>query len=219
MKELFDAIRAGDLESVKAHLDADTSLVNAKNEQGVSAVAFSIYNRKPEITALLEERGVSYDIFTAVMSGKTDLVAEMLSGNKGLVKLMSADGWTPLHLAAFFGQPECAAILLGTGAEVAVRSTNPMQNMPLHAAVAGRNVEVVRLLVDAGAPVNARQHGGWAPLHAASQNGDTAIAEILLQAGAEVGARADNNQAAFDLALSRGHQAMVDLLEKHGVRF
>jgi ankyrin repeat protein len=219
MKQLFDAIRAGDLEGVKAQLDADASLVNAKNEQGVSAIAFSIYNRKPEITALLEERGVSHDIFTAVMAGKTDLVAEMLSGNKGLVRLMSADGWTPLHLAAFFSQTECAAILLGSGAEVTTRSTNPMQNMPLHAAVAGRNTEIVSMLVEAGAPVNARQHGGWAPLHAAAQNGDVEIAEILLGKGAEVGARADNNQAAFDLALSKGHQAMVDLLEKHGVRF
>ncbi len=219
MKQLFDAIRAGDIDGVKSLLDADASLVNAKNEQGVSAFAFTIYNRKPELTALFEERNVMLDIFTATMAGKTALVQEMLNGNKGLTKLISADGWTALHLAAFFGQPECAAVLLNSGADVTARSTNPMQNMPLHAGVASRNAEVVKLLIDFGAPVNARQHGGWTALHAAAQNGDTAIAEMLLQNGAETGARADNNQAAFDLALSRGHQAIVDLLEKHGAKF
>ena len=50
----------------------------------------------------------------------------------------SADGWTPLHLAAFFGS-RMRHVLLNTGAKVNERSTNPMQNMPLHAAASGRH--------------------------------------------------------------------------------
>ncbi len=219
MKQLFDAIRAGDLDGVKAQLDADSTLVNARNEQGTPAYAFAIYNRKPEIAALLESRDARLDIFSAAMSGKTDLVREMLAGNKGLARLISADGWTALHLAAFFGHPDCVEALLNAGAEVNARTTNAMQNMPLHAGAAGRNVKVIKLLIDFGAAVNARQHGGWTALHAASQNGDAAIAQLLLENGADAGIRADNNQGAFDLALSRGHQAIVDLLEKHGASF
>lgn len=219
MKQLFDAIRAGDLNGVASQLDADSSLANAKNEQGVSAYAFAVYNRKPEIASLLEGRGALLDIFSAAMTGKTELVQEMLAGNKSLTKLISADGWTALHLAAFFGQPGVASALLNAGAVVNARSTNPMQNMPLHAGVAGRNAEVIKLLIDFGADVNARQHGGWTPLHAACQNGDAAIAQMLLENGADPAARAENNQSCFDLALTRGHQAIVDLLEKHGASF
>ncbi|BDC47889.1 hypothetical protein F183_A02050 [Bryobacterales bacterium F-183] len=219
MTPLFDAIRGGDLDAVKSIVDADPTAAQAVNEHGVSAMAFALYNRKPEIAAYLESKGVLLDIFTACMAGRTELVQEMLAGNKSLVKLMSADGWTPLHLAAFFGHAGCATELLNAGAAVDARSTNAMRNMPLHAGVAGRSFDVAKILVDFGADVNARQNGGWMPLHAAAQNGDVRMAELLLQNGAQPGARADNNQNAFDLALTKGHQGIVDLLEKHGASF
>jgi ankyrin repeat protein len=217
MTQFFEAIRAGDAASVRSQLDTDPALANAKNEQGVSALAFAVYNRKPEIAELLQSSGAQLDIFTACMTGNAAVVEEMLRGNKGLVKLMSADGWTPLHLAAFFGHAACASALLNAGADVKTRSTNAMQNLPLHAGAAGRNFEVMKMLVDFGSDVNARQHGGWAALHAASQTGDVAIAELLLASGADAKARANNNQSPMDLALTRGHQEIVELLEKYGV--
>lgn len=219
MTKLFDAIRGGDLSAVQSIVEADASVAQSTNEHGVSALAFAIYNRKPEIAAYLESKGVLLDIFTATMAGRTELVREMVAGNKSLVKLISADGWTPLHLAAFFGHAGCAAELLNAGAIVDARSTNAMRNMPLHAGVAGRSFDVAKMLVEFGADVNARQNGGWMPLHAAAQNGDIAMAELLLQHGAQPGARAENNQSALDLALTKGHQGIVDLLEKHGASF
>ncbi len=50
--------------------------------------------------------------------------------------------------------------------------------------MAGRNAEVVKLLIDAGADVNARQEGGFTPLMAAVQNGDAEIEALLRTAGA-----------------------------------
>ena len=52
------------------------------------------------------------------------------------------DGWTPLHLAAFFGHLDAAARLLEAGASLAAVSRNSLTNTPLHAAVAGGRVEV-----------------------------------------------------------------------------
>jgi ankyrin repeat protein len=109
--------------------------------------------------------------------------------------------------------------LLGAGANVVERSNNTTRNMPLHAGVAGRNFELVKVLVEYGAPVNAQQHGGWTPLHAAAQNGDEAMVKLFIEHGADVNARADNNQLPIDLALTKGHQQIVDLLEQHGAKF
>jgi uncharacterized protein len=216
MTQLFDAIKSGDLAAVTTLLDADSSLANAANEQGMPAHTFAVYNRKNEIARLLEDRGARIDIFAAAMTGRTDLMTTLLSGNKSLAKLVSHDGWTPLHLAAFFGHPEAARTLLQAGAEVNVRSNNQMSNMPLHAAVAGRNAEVIRMLVEHGAAVNAQQHGGWTPLHAAAQNGDAPMVSYLIENGAAVSRRADNNQSPLDLALTSGNQEIVNILEKHG---
>jgi ankyrin repeat protein len=50
--------------------------------------------------------------------------------------------------------------------------------------VAARNAEIVRLLIAAGADVNARQQDDFTPLMAARQNGDAEIEQMLLDAGA-----------------------------------
>jgi ankyrin repeat protein len=184
MKELFEAVRAGDHARVKELVAADPSLA----------------------------------VFAAAIQGDTEELTALLTANRSLIGLLSSDGWTPLHLAAFFGKTEAARLLLNKGASVNARSTNPMENMPLHAAAAGGHGELVKLLIDNGAPVNARQHGGWAPLHAAAQNGDLEMAKALIAAGADVNVRADNNQSPLDLALTKAHQPMVDCLESNGAK-
>jgi len=184
MKELFEAIRAGDSSRVAELVAADPSLA----------------------------------IFAAAIQGDTAQLEQLLAANRSLVSAMSSDGWTPLHLAAFFGKIDAARLLLNKGAQVNARSANAMQNIPLHAAAAGKHMDVIKLLIDHGASVNARQHGGWTALHAAAQNGDLETARALVGAGADVQTRADNNQTALDLALTKAQQAMVDYLEANGAR-
>lgn len=184
MKELFEAIRAGDLSRVAALVEADPTLA----------------------------------IFAASIQGETARIEELLAGNRSLISSLSTDGWTPLHLAAFFGKKDAVRLLLNKGAEVNARSTNPMANTPLHAAAAGKDTETAKILLDHGANANARQHGGWTALHAAAQNGDVEMARALIASGADVQVRADNHQNALDLALTKGQQGMVDFLETHGAR-
>ena len=216
MKDLFEAIRSGDAAAVESMLDHDPALASATDAAGLPALAVAFYHRKPDIAQLLERRGARFDLFLGAMAGKPDEVRRALEASAESVNHYSADGWTALHLAAFFGSVECARILLDAGAKVNERSQNPMGNMPLHAAAAGRQIEIVRLLLERGAWVNARQHGGWTALHAAAQNGDIAMAELLIGAGADVMARADNQQLPWDLALTKGHQQMVEILEHYG---
>jgi ankyrin repeat protein len=184
MKELFEAIRAGDSSRVAELVAADPSLA----------------------------------LFAAAIQGDTAQIEALLVSNRSLVSAQSTDGWTPLHLAAFFGKLDAARLLLNKGAEVNARSTNAMQNMPLHAAAAGKHSDVIKLLIEHGASANARQHGGWTPLHAVAQTGDLESARALVAAGADVQTRADNNQTALDLALTKAQQAMVDYLEANGAR-
>ena len=78
MKELFEAVRAGDLARVQALVAADPSLA----------------------------------IFAAAILGDSPRLEELLTVNRSLVSAVSSDGWTPLHLAAFFGKGAAARLLL-----------------------------------------------------------------------------------------------------------
>lgn len=216
MTQLFEAIRAGDTAAVTRLLDTDPTLVDAVDEKGLNAFTVAKYSRRDEIAQLLRERGAKLDIHSAAMVGDEARVRALLAQDPAAASCFSHDGWTPLHLAAFFGQMAAAKALIEAGAPVNERGTNPMANMPLHAAAAGRKVELVVLLIESGANVNARQNGGWTALHAAAQNGDASIAHVLIGAGADVKARADNQQNALDLAMLKGHQDMVDILENYG---
>jgi uncharacterized protein len=182
MKELFEAVRAGDLARADALVATDPSLA----------------------------------IFAAAMLGDTARLDELLTANRSLVTAVSSDGWTALHLAAFFGKAEAARLLLNKGAQAKARSTNAMKNLPLHAAAAGKHTDVVKLLLEFGTSANAQQHGGWTALHAAAQHGDIAMAQVLIDNGADVSARADNQQRPLDLAVLKAHQPMVDFLEAKG---
>lgn len=155
-------------------------------------------------------------IFAAALFGDAAEIEKLLAGNLSLVSAVSSDGWFPLHLAAHFGHADAARALLNKGAQVNACSTNALRNMALHAAAAGRSRAVAKLLLDAGANVNARQHGGWTSLHSVAQNGDVEFARVLTEAGADVNVRADNQQRPLDLALTKGQPAMVDFLESHG---
>jgi uncharacterized protein len=155
-------------------------------------------------------------IFGAAIFGDTAEIERLLTANRSLVTAVSPDGWFPLHLSAHFGHNDAARMLLNKGAQVNACSTNASRNMALHAAAAGRAQAIAKLLIDAGADVNARQGGGFTPLHSAAQSGDIEFARLLVEAGADVNVRAENQQRPLDFALANGRQAMVDFLESHG---
>lgn len=216
MTQFFDAIKAGDLAAVTTLLNQSPELVDAKDDKGLNAFTVAKYNRKDDIARLLLERGAKLDIHSAAMTGDEARLQALLAEDKSHASAFSHDGWTPLHLAAFFGHTSCAKALIDAGAPVNERGKNQMSNLPIHAAAAGRKVDMIILLIESGASVNARQHGGWTALHAAAQNGDANIVHVLIGGGADLTARADNNQTALDLAMLKGNQEMVDILEHYG---
>ncbi len=208
----FQAIQNGEQADVAARLTANPALATARNANGVSAVLWAFYTGESEIADRLIAQAGPLDIFEAAAAGRTADVTHLLAADPNLVNAVSPDGFSPLGLAAFFGRPEVAALLLGRGATVNQVSQNRMQVMPLHSAVAARHLEISEVLLAAGAAVNAVQADDFTPLQEAAQNGDLAMAHLLLRYGADPQARKSDNQTALDVALEHHQTDLVALL-------
>lgn len=213
--DLVEAVNAGDAARIREILVDDPSLVAARDEAGVSALLLSRYRFDRAATEALLAADPELDIFEAAALGYADRLRERLVDDPAAATAAySSDGFTALHLAAFFGKPEVARLLLEHGADVGGYTRNPFTNQPLHAAAAGRHIEVCRILLAAGADVNATQHGGFTPLHESAQHGDTEMSELFLSAGADTSARTDAGETPAEIAAAAGHADLADRLRE-----
>lgn len=211
-KELFLAIRAGDGPAVRDLVAKDRALLEALSPLGVSPVLFAAYYHHPAMARVLVEAGAALNIFEAAAIGEAQRVGALLDADPALLNAVSPDGFSPLGLAAFFGQAEVAARLLDRGADVNAVSHNAMRVGPLLSAVTGNHTELARMLVAAGADVNAAQQGGFTPLMGAAQNGNAELVRLLLSHGAVPDAVNENGLSAADLAQEEGHGEVLILL-------
>ncbi|MBM3786599.1 MAG: ankyrin repeat domain-containing protein [Acidobacteria bacterium] len=213
-QQLHEAIRGGDAARVGALIDGDASLLTGGGAAGMAPLQLALYSGKKDIVDLLIGRGAPVDAFTAAALGDTERCKALLRAEEVLLNMNSSDGWTPLHLACFFGHIDTAEMLLAMGAEVNSRSANAMNNTPLHAAAAGRHREICALLISKGAGVNATQQGGYSPLHSAAANGDIDLVRLLLAHEANAGLKSEKGETALDMARQRNQGAAAELLER-----
>ena len=198
---VFDLIDAGDRDSLSAELDRDPDLAGERNADGLSPVLYALYNGKQELVQPLLDANPPLDVFDAAAVGRTRGLEELLDAEPELVTAWSPDGFTALHLAAFFGQEDAAKILVERGAEVSLVARNANIHVtPLHSAAAGSHPGIVKLLLEHGADPNASQDGGFTPLHSAAANDDRESVEALLEAGADPGVANDEGKMPAELA-------------------
>ena len=211
--EIFDVIRGGNASRLREILAADPAQAAVRNERGHSAVLIAQYHRKADLVEILLAADPELDLFDAASVGRLDRVRELLDADPSKLGAWSSDGFTALHLAAFFGYPRVVEHLLSRGAPANPVARNPMKVQPLHSAAAGRHVEVARLLIDAGADVHARQDKGFMPLHAAAQNGDVEMATLFLDHGADPMAQNDEGKSAIGIAADAGKADVLKVLK------
>lgn len=209
--DLFDAIAKGDVATVRAALADDPSRASTRNGDGVSAILHAKYHRQETaVQALLAMKPV-LDVFEAAALGDVERLTALLDEDPARARGFAPDGFTALHLAAFFAQRPAAALLLDRGADPRAVAKNAMKVEPLHSAVASTRCDVVALLLDRGADPDPRQQGGYTALHACVKRGDFEMVGLLIDHAADITVKTDEGQTALDLA--NGDRRMLFLLK------
>ncbi|KAM3066135.1 Glycerophosphocholine phosphodiesterase, variant 2 [Clarireedia jacksonii] len=104
------------------------------------------------------------------------------------VNWQDATGETALHVAARFGHEECAEVLLRGTPDQKVNfelAENSFAWTPLHIACVDGHLNVVELLISAGADLKRPDASGWTAKEHAALRGHMDIADILAEAEAE----------------------------------
>jgi ankyrin repeat protein len=212
----FELLQAGDADGLRRLLEQDPATSEACDSTGVSLLMHSLYRGRRDLADLIANKKKALDIFEAASLGRIERLQQCIHFESGhdtsAINSRSKDGFTALHFACFFGQPEAARWLIESGAAVDAVAANPTRVMPLHSAVSSRNLEAARLLLEHGSPVNTRQQAGWVPIHAAAQNGDRPMVELLLKHHADPKIANDAGQTPAMVATEKGHLEIAALL-------
>ncbi|KAK7910231.1 hypothetical protein WMY93_014915 [Mugilogobius chulae] len=134
--------------------------------------------------------------------------------SKMMVNRTTESGFTPLHIAAHYGNVNVATLLLNRGAAVDFTARNGIT--PLHVASKRGNTNMVRLLLDRGSQIDAKTRDGLTPLHCAARSGHDTAVELLLERGAPLLARTKNGFTPLHIACKKNRVKVMELLVKYG---
>ena len=132
------------------------------------------------------------------------------------VNTLNECGGTPLSEAASLGYLELVKYLLSVGAKLRIEG----QKEPiLHEAVRSESAELVNLLLEAGAEVNAANDIRQTPLHLAAQDDkNLELARLLIKFGADINAKGLFDETALAVAQRSGASAIAAELTQAGAR-
>jgi ankyrin repeat protein len=164
------------------HAAASAPLADAAMEGNAEAVR-TLLKQAADVNAAQGDGMTA--LHWAAMHGDADLVQMLIYAGANLRATTRLGSYTPLYLASQQGQAKAIDALLKAGADPMV--TTQHGTTPLMAAAASGNIDAVRLLLDAGSDINARESSrGETALHFAAANDRTAVINLLVEYGADV---------------------------------
>ena len=211
---LFDAIKGGRPDDVAKIIRETPSLLVSRDANGASPLLIAIYHQKHDIAKMLAAAKGQVDIFEASALGRVDRIKQLLREDRSLASAYSPDGFPVVGLAAFFGHLEAVRTLIGAGANIHAAATNSFKVQAIHAAVASKNIDIVRAVLEAGADPNAAQQQGFRPIHEAGSSGNRELAELLMKYGADPTLKNDTGKTAIDIAREKGYADFAAWLAK-----
>jgi ankyrin repeat protein len=222
---LIEAAMLGDIDRMHSFLLQGAD-IESRNASGMTPLMAAAANGRVACVQSLLEKGA--DIYATARFGYTPLSYAVSSQRADVVNMLldrgldidarNSDGneaWqgqTLLHHAAFDRNGESMVrLLLERGAKIDLQTAAGYR--PLHMAVTGRSLATIRLLLDAGADIDAGgSHNASALIMAARTLYSAEIVQLLLERGASVNAADEGGGRALNVAMMHGNTPVVEKL-------
>ncbi|XP_077114962.1 ankyrin-3 isoform X48 [Ranitomeya variabilis] len=223
---LYMAAQENHLEVVKFLLDNAASQSLA-TEDGFTPLAVALQQGHDQVVSLLLENDTKGKVrlpalHIAARKDDTKAAALLLQNDhnadvesKVMVNRTTESGFTPLHIAAHYGNINVATLLISRGAAVDFTARNDIT--PLHVASKRGNGNMVKLLLDRGSKIDAKTRDGLTPLHCGARSGHDQVVEMLLERGAPILSKTKNGLSPLHMATQGDHLNCVQLLLVHNV--
>nr|XP_029496374.1 ankyrin-3-like isoform X31 [Oncorhynchus nerka] len=223
---LYMAAQENHLEVVRFLLGHNSSQSMA-TEDGFTPLAVALQQGHDQVVSLLLENDTKGKVrlpalHIAARKDDTKAAALLLQNDhnadvesKMMVNRTTESGFTPLHIAAHYGNINVATLLLNRGAAVDFMARNDIT--PLHVASKRGNSNMVKLLLDRGSKIDGKTKDGLTPLHCGARSGHEQVVEILLDRGAPILSKTKNGLSPLHMATQGDHINCVQLLLQNDV--
>jgi len=228
------AVTNGDLEKVNKLLNDNPDLVfSTDNEDKSTLLHIAAQNGHKDIAELLINKDVDVNaknkysdtpLHNAARKGHKNVV-ELLINKGASVNAKGNYGWSPLHYATGLSFYFMADLFRASGIDSALSlirnsSFGITTVLKIDTTTIGHN-NIVELLLENGADVNAMAHGGadlqdYTPLHWSAMTGNTGLAKLLLHYGANVNSCSYPNAMPLHFAAYLGNIEVAELLINNG---
>lgn len=147
-------------------------------------------------------------------SGALEIVRTLLKVSGKDPKLVTdKNGHTPLFLSVMVGNQQVVKELLSSQGEQQVKITSGTTvDTVLHAAARKKDVDIAKILVENGCPVDLQNTEGQTALHIAAYEGDEAMVKFLQTARVDANIADANDRTPLHLAAQRGHSSVAEFL-------
>lgn len=214
---LNNAIVNSDLKDAQAAITAGADVNNSVFNDQQLPLQIAIMQNNADMVKLLLDSGANPNLVGSYLNGTT-LSQAADSGNERIFDMLIEKGAKVrdpndlLWWAAMGGNDQIVKKLLARGGKANARQY--MKSTPLHVV---SSAGAAKLLLSAGAEIEAKEEGGSRPLHCAADSEHIEIVKILLAAGADKEAQDEKGKRPLHFAAYRGNEEIVRILLDAGV--